>query len=217
LHLEWDSASLANVVCRDFELQRDLEGRTVEQVHTLSGTLRVSQRPDSVVLHPQIADEFVTLKVDLSPRSWADVEQALRTQDTFTRCGLVLDPENVVRQLRGLAARGFRVRLPGVMSRPLQLPVAIGHQALIEGRPVTVSVRTRSFEATPRLVWSRAAVGIEAAPPGGPGPGPLSAQGRPEDGAAGSAAGSGQSSSAGARSRLAGPLTTRPTALNRDP
>jgi hypothetical protein len=162
LRFAWDSASLANLVCRDFELSRELSGRTARQEHTIGGTFRLSARPGDVSVDPLAREDVIRLKVDLSPESWAVVEEALRSQDSLGKCGLLLDPPDVVRRLRALASEGFKVRLPQVMFRGMRLPGSFDHTARIDGRPITVAFRTRSFEATPRLMWSRAEVGIEA-------------------------------------------------------
>jgi len=167
LHFTWSSASLARLVCRSFDVSRELDGRTLPQEHTIGGTVRIAARRDSITVAPLVADEFVRLKVDLTPQSWEVVEQALRSQDSLVRCGVLLDPAKVLEHLRRLASRGIKVHLPRALFRTLRFPADLQHTAQIDGRPITVDVRTRSFEATPRLAWSRAAVGIEAAQPAG--------------------------------------------------
>jgi hypothetical protein len=165
LHFTWNPASLAKLVCRSFDVSQELDGRTLGQEHTISGRIRISARPDSITVAPLVPDQVVPLKVDLTPHSWEVVEQTLRSQDSLTRCGLLLDPQKVLGLLRQLAADGIKVHLPREMFRTLRFPADIQHTAQIDERPITVAVRTRSFEATPVLMWSRAAVGIEA---GGP-------------------------------------------------
>ena len=165
LRFTWKSASLAKLVCRDFDLTRELDGRTLRQEHTIGGTVRITARPDSITVAPRVADEIIRLKVDLSPESWTAVDQALRSQDSLTRCGLLLKPEMVVQRLRDLASAGIKIPLPRAMFRPLRFPSGIRQTALIDERPITVAVRTSSVDATPRLMWSRAAVGIENGQP----------------------------------------------------
>ncbi len=167
LHFAWNSASLAKLVCRSFDVTRELDGRTLPQEHTIGATIRITARPGSITVAPLVADEVVRLKVDLSPQSWAVVEQALRSQDSLMKCGLLLDPAKAFQHLRQLASDGIKVHLPRAMFRTLRFPAAIQRTAQIDERPITVAVRTRSFEATPRLMWSRAAVGIESARPPG--------------------------------------------------
>jgi hypothetical protein len=165
LHFTWNSASLAKLVCRDFQVSRDLDGRTLRQQHTIGGTVRITAGPDSISVAPLVADEVVRLKVDLSPQSWGVVERTLRSQDSLMKCGLLLDPAKVLERLRQLASEGIKIHLPREMFRTQRFPADIRRTAQIDERPVTVAVRTRSFEATPRVMWSRAAVGIETGKP----------------------------------------------------
>ena len=162
LHFTWNSASLAKLVCRSFDVTRELDGRTLRQEHTIKGTVRITARSDSITVDPLVTDEVVRLKVDLTPQSWNVVEQTLRSQDSLMKCGLLLDPAKVLEHLQRLASEGIKVHLPREMFRTLRFPATIEHTAHIDERPITVSLRTRSFEATPRLMWSRAAVGVEA-------------------------------------------------------
>ncbi len=165
LHFSWDSASVANLVCRDFDLVRELEGRTLPQEHTIGGTFRLSAGPDSVRVEPAITDDTIRVKVDLPESSWAVVTEALETQDSFGRCGMLMDPAKVVERLKELAARGFRVKLPGVMFRGFSFPGAFEHTARIEGQAVAVSLRTQALQVTPRAMWSRAAIDIASRRP----------------------------------------------------
>jgi hypothetical protein len=165
LRFSWDSASVANLVCRDFDLVRELEGRTLPQEHTISGTLRLSAGPESVKVEPTLEEDAIRLKVDLEEASWAAVREALETQDSFSRCGMLLDPEKVLERLRALAAEGIRVKLPGVMFRRFSFPGAFEHTARIEGNPVAVGVRTRALQVTPRAMWSRASIDVDSKRP----------------------------------------------------
>jgi hypothetical protein len=160
LRFSWNSASFANLVCRDFEVVRELEGSTQQQEHTIGGTFRLSAGPDSVRVDPVFADDVIRLKVALPDESWAVVREALESQDSFTRCGMLMDPEKVVERLKELAANGFRVKLPAVMFRGFRFPGAFERTARIEGRPVAVGLRTEALEVTPRAMWSRASIGI---------------------------------------------------------
>ncbi|HEY7513606.1 MAG TPA: hypothetical protein VIC87_03980 [Vicinamibacteria bacterium] len=164
LRFSWDSASVANLVCRDFDLARELEGRTLRQEHTVGGTLRLSGGPDSVRFEPVIANDVIRLKVDLTEASWGVVSQALETQDSLTRCGMFVDPQKIVERLKGLAAEGIRVKLPRVMFQGFRFPGTFEHTARIEGRDVEVGVRTQALVVTRRAMWSRASIDIAGSP-----------------------------------------------------
>ena len=160
LRFSWDSASIANILCRDFEVVRELEGSTVRQEHTIGGTFRLAAGPDSVRVDPVFAEDVIHLKVVLPDESWAVVREALESQDSLARCGMLMNPEKVVERLKELASKGFRVKLPKVMFRGFRFPGAFERTARIEGRPVAVGLRTEALQMTPRAMWSRASIGI---------------------------------------------------------
>ena len=101
LHFGWDSAGLANVVCKDFVLTRDLRGRVLAQRQLVSGALRVDSTGETLTLTPVFPDREIQLKLDLTARSWGVVEAALRSQDTFGKCGTLMDPEKGARAAQG--------------------------------------------------------------------------------------------------------------------
>src|SRR6185295_20099667 len=53
------------------------------------------------------------------------VKAALLEQDKLSRCGLVMDPDDTIEQLRGLVRQGVRVRLPAQIVKPFHLPVSL--------------------------------------------------------------------------------------------
>ncbi len=99
----WESAALANVVCKDFELTRAIRGRVLAQRHVVSGALRLDNTGESLTLTPVFPDRQVQLKLDLTAASWGVVEAALRSQDTFAKCGTLMDPDKGLARLKELA------------------------------------------------------------------------------------------------------------------
>ena len=75
-------AGLANVVCRDFELTREICGRVLAQRHLVMGALRLHNDGESLTATPVFPDRRIRLKLDLTARSWGVVEAALRSQDS---------------------------------------------------------------------------------------------------------------------------------------
>jgi hypothetical protein len=82
LRFGWDSSGLANVVCKDFELTREIRGRVLAQRHLVSGALRLHNTGESLTATPVFPDRRIRLRLDLTARSWGVVEAALRSRDT---------------------------------------------------------------------------------------------------------------------------------------
>src|SRR5262249_35996798 len=145
LRFSWDSAAVANLVCRDFEVARELEGKTPRQEHTIGGVFRLSAAGDSLRVQRVLPDDTVRVKVALADRSWAAVREALAEQDRFLKCGLLMDPDRMVERLKARAAEGFPVKLPAVMFREFRFPGVFERTAQIEGHAVAVGLRPPGF------------------------------------------------------------------------
>jgi hypothetical protein len=161
----WDSAGLANVVCKDFDLTRDLEGRVVAQTHELVGAVRFGSERGAIVAVPLFPDRRVALRVDLSAASWGTVEAALRSQDSLGRCGALLKPEEVLEELRGLAERGIGVSLPDSIFRAVSLPARVEKVVAVGDRMVDLAVTAERLSSSSSMLWSSASVRVESSTP----------------------------------------------------
>lgn len=165
LRFHWDSAALANLVCKDFELAQELDGVVLAQTHRLAGTVRFRSEEGAIVAVPTIADRRIPLSVDLSPDSWFTVEAALRSQDSAGRCGSLMKPELVIGKLRALARRGIGVRLPDSLVKPLRLPTRVEKAVAVGGRSVQIGVASSNLHLSPGMLWSSASFRVEPAAP----------------------------------------------------
>jgi hypothetical protein len=168
VRLRWDSAGLANVVCRDFELTRDLRGRVLAQRHLVAGALRLRNDGESLTATPVFADRRIQLKLDLTPRSWGVVEAALRSQDTSGKCGTLMDPEKGLVRLRALAARGIKVRLPDSIFRTVSLPARLQKSVQVSQRDVAVRLTAESLRVETATLWSSVSLEVTRQPVGRP-------------------------------------------------
>jgi hypothetical protein len=160
IHFSWNSKSLANLVCKDFALTRDLRGRVLPQRHVLSGALRIGSAADSLTLTPVFPDRKIPLKVDLTPSSWQTVEAALRTQNTADRCGTLMKPDNLVARLRELAAKGVKVGIPESVFRVVRLPAHLEQAVKIGDRTVNLTVKSEGLTVLPQLLWTSASAHV---------------------------------------------------------
>jgi hypothetical protein len=164
LHLSWDSAALANVVCKDFELTREIRGRVRFQRQSLKGALRLANTGETLTATPVFSDRRVPLELDLTPRSWGVVEAALRSQDSIGRCGILMNPDKGMGHLKALAARGIKVRLPQAIFRTVSLPAHLRKAVRVGNRMVDLSVSARSLRVEAATLWSSAAVEVGGKP-----------------------------------------------------
>jgi hypothetical protein len=161
VRLGWDSAGLANVVCKDFELTREIRGRVLAQRHRVSGALRLHNDGESLTATPVFPDRRIQLKLDLTARSWDVVEAALRTQDTSGKCGILMDPDKGLVRLKALAARGIKVRLPDSIFRTVSLPARLQKSVKVSQRTVGLRLAAESLRIETATLWSSVSVQVE--------------------------------------------------------
>ena len=164
VRLGWDSAGLANVVCKDFELVREIRGRVLAQRHLVSGALRLHNSGESLTATPVFPDRRIRLELDLTEPSWGVVEAALRSQDTTGKCGMLMDPDRGLVRLRALAARGIKVRLPDSIFRTVSLPARLQKSVKVGQRTVDLQLSAESLRIESATLWSSASVQVKANP-----------------------------------------------------
>jgi hypothetical protein len=158
MRFHWDSASVANVVCKDFDVAQDLEGQVERQRQTLVGAFRIDFQGDSLRATPLFPDRVLRVRMDLTPASWEAVEDTLRSQDTPGRCGLLMNPDKVLDALRCLADRGIDIKLPDDLFRTIELPARMVRQVEIGERPVELEAKSRDLRFVPGMLWASASM-----------------------------------------------------------
>ncbi|MEO5763410.1 MAG: hypothetical protein ABIR28_13990 [Vicinamibacteria bacterium] len=165
LHFSWDSAGIAGVVCKDFELTREIRGRVLNQQHTLKGALRLDNTGDSLTATPIFPNRKVKLKLDLTKKSWEIVEAALQSQNTSGTCGMLMKPAVVLGFLRDLAAGGVEVPLPDSIFRVVHLPAHVQESVMVNGRPVALELKAENLRVETATLWTSASVVVKLATP----------------------------------------------------
>jgi hypothetical protein len=95
------------------------------------------------------------------------VRARLQREDRLGRCGLVLDPEKTMADLRALAARGFDLRLPGQLFRTLAVPAQAAQNVQVDRHPVAVRVSRSVVSMGPATVWYSAQIDVALPAPNG--------------------------------------------------
>ena len=164
LHFSWDSKSVVNLVCKDFVVDLDLEGRAPRQKHLLRGRVELTANDSEIKAQPVVPDRSFLLKLDLTPESWAKVEAALEAQDSVGRCGMFMDPQLVMRDLRELVTeRGLRIKLPRRLIRPVALPARFERTVKVNDSVVQLSLERERLSASESMLWSSTRVGVAPA------------------------------------------------------
>jgi hypothetical protein len=155
---EWNARSVAGVVCRDFALTRKVNGRVLPDEYKVDGEVELSAGPSAVVVRPVFPRGRFRLHVDLAETSWAEVRRALKEQDDILKCGLALEPDEILPKLKARLNEGFDVSLPRSLFRPVDLPAGVRQSVTVEDQQVDLTVRTEDLRVTEQAVWYAASV-----------------------------------------------------------
>lgn len=164
LRFAWNSKGLADLVCQDFQLRLSLEGRAARQQHVLEGRIELTAGPLGLSALPVVPDRSFLLQLELTPDSWTRVGAALRSQDTLSRCGMFLEPEDVLQELRRLVAKGIRVRLPAKIFRRIALPAGFEQEVTVGDRVVRLTLVDQKLFSSEAMLWASARVEVAGAP-----------------------------------------------------
>jgi hypothetical protein len=154
----WRARSLAAMLCRDFEVTRRLRGRVAAEKYALSGRFELSAAPQAVRVEPVFPRRRFRVRVDLAEESWGQVRGALEEQDRLFKCGLGIDPDQILPRLRERLGEGFEVELPPAIFRPVELPAGLRQSVAVEDTQVDLTVRTDALRLKPDAVWYAAGV-----------------------------------------------------------
>lgn len=159
VHLLWESRGLANAVCGDFDVSRELKARVAPADYAIEGSFAVAASGGSILLKPRFGEVVVNLLVQPSDESWQAIDALVEEQGALCRAALRM--VDVKRKLSEVVERGFNVRLPPRLFREIRLPAGV-HQALdLQGIELTVDVNPVDVVVTPLRIWYGADVTLK--------------------------------------------------------
>jgi hypothetical protein len=160
LDFAYDSKGLANLVCKDFQATQSVTGGVIPEKYPVTGSFRLRTAPNSLTAKPDFTETF-RVRLDLDPGSWAAVRARLQKEDRVGRCGLALNPDKALTELRTIADRGFDVKLPRQLFRTVVLPAEGAQTVQVEQQQVHVAVHQNALRLGEDLVWYSAQVNVE--------------------------------------------------------
>jgi len=161
LHFSWNSAGVANAVCRDFEITQAIKGRVLAQRHTLRGAFRLANRGGRLTETPLFPDRRIQVRMDLTAESWAAVEKTLHSQDSFAKCGMFTKAADGMTFLRDLAAKGIVINLPDSIFRAVDLPAGLEESVLVNRHPIGLGVTAETLRVETGILWSSVSVRVQ--------------------------------------------------------
>ena len=139
LRFEWDSKAMAaKVACGDLKVTRAVTGGVVPEDYVVNGQFEIASAGEAIVLTPSFPDLAVRIYVDPSEQAWAIVDEVVKARRKG--CEIALNKVDIKEKLAGILGRGFNVKIPQKIFKPIKLPAGVqpvaggpGHPARPEG------------------------------------------------------------------------------------
>jgi hypothetical protein len=152
LRFQWDSKGLAaNMVCGDVDTTKAVTGGVIPQDYTLEGAFVIEARGESVTLRPEFPDLAVRIFVDPSEQAWAVVDEVVKEQRKG--CEIALNKVDVKAQLAKILGRGFNVKIPKKVLKPVLLPAGVTQSLEVQGVKLPITVKFTGVLVAPDRIW----------------------------------------------------------------
>jgi hypothetical protein len=159
LRFRWDSKGLAaNMVCGDMEVTKEVTGGVVPAEYVLSGDFAVTTQGEAVTLRPEFEELAVRIAVNPSDQAWGVVDEVLKEQRAG--CEMALDKIDIKAKLAAIVGRGFNVKIPKKLLRPIHLPAGLRQSLEVQGLRLAVEVKPTAVLVSPDRLWYGADVAL---------------------------------------------------------
>jgi hypothetical protein len=151
IRFQWESKGLAALACGDVDVTERVDGRVVPRTYPVEGAVELSLEESHVKGVPRFPDFTIRLYVEPSKASWRAIDRLLQSQGL--RCRTALKLVDVPKALRGVLARGFKVKIPSRKLRPFRLPAGLRDSLVFDGTTYALTVEPRGLKAVQDILW----------------------------------------------------------------
>jgi hypothetical protein len=123
-YAKWDPNAIASVVCRGFETRQTLNGVVRPLTHDAHATIRFTLNGNAILGRPTVRRDKLRLSFDFDEPSWKRVRQVFEEQDKAGRCGLAMNPDDMIAKIRAVGEKGVNIRIPADLLPDFELPVS---------------------------------------------------------------------------------------------
>jgi hypothetical protein len=156
----WDSATMASVVCSDFEVHDSFAGVVQPRLYEMPGTVRFLADADGVAAIPEFTEQ-IDVRPEPTEESWAKIREMLERQNSIFKCGIAIQPEKMEGLLRALLRKGFSFRLPRSIMKPIPLPAAVRKDVRVGEKTISVAANPSLLHLSPDWLWYGMHVSVE--------------------------------------------------------
>ena len=171
LRFEWDSKAVAaKVACGDLKVTRALTGGVVPEDYVVNGQFEIASAGEAIVLTPSFPDLAVRIYVDPSEQAWAIVDEVVKARRKG--CEIALNKVDIKEKLAGILGRGFNVKIPQKIFKPIKLPAGVSQSLEVQGIQLALKVKPTGVLVARERIWYGADVALAANRGGKPKPAP---------------------------------------------
>jgi hypothetical protein len=152
LGLKWDSKGLAaNLVCGDVDIDREVTGKVVPEEYHVVGVFGIRTDGNAITLLPDFGELAVRLYVDPTEEAWKVVDEVMAEQRAG--CRKVLEKIDLKAILGKLLGKGFNVKIPKKIFKPIRLPAGVSQSLDVQGVKLDLTVKSTGLVVSDDRLW----------------------------------------------------------------
>ena len=167
VRFQWQGKGLAGAVCGDMDVNPDVSSDVKPASYMVAGEFLLAAEGETVVAKPRFGE--VVLRIVLKPteETWATLASTVEDikEDKNGVCRMAIKKIDVRSIVQKIIDKGFEVKLPSKLFKPISLPATVEQTVDIQGRTVTLDARPLGLRVTPFMLWYGVAMGAEAEAP----------------------------------------------------
>ncbi|HET7291301.1 MAG TPA: hypothetical protein VFM88_02655 [Vicinamibacteria bacterium] len=152
IRLQWDSKGLAaNAVCGDVDVTKPVTGGVIPQDYELAGAFAIAASGEKITLTPDFPELAVRIIVDPSEQAWAAVDEVVKEQRAG--CEVALNKVDIRTQLAKIVGRGFNVKIPPKLIKPVRLPAGVSQSLEVQGIRLDLQLKPTGVLVAGDRLW----------------------------------------------------------------
>jgi hypothetical protein len=160
LNFKWDGKGAAGAVCGDLDVTHEIAGGVVPQDYEVSGSFKVGSSGDAIVLGPGFPDLAVRIIVDPSEQAWGVMDTVMK--DRNKSCEIALDKAGVKERVAAMLGKGFNVKIPQKIFKPIRLPAGVTQNVDLGGTRLALNVKSAGVLVADDRIWYGADVTVKS-------------------------------------------------------
>jgi hypothetical protein len=161
LGFAWDSKGIADLVCGDLEVTRELDGRLKPAVYPMSGHFELVAHDGALLLRPHFTQHAIRIRIEATDEAWRAFDELVDERSGL--CQRAVLKADVKSRLAEILTEGFDVQLPRGMLRDITLPASVQESLKLADGSYTLKAAPAHVAMNAQWLWYGTSVTIERA------------------------------------------------------